>query len=224
MATTMTLAVLRSRLSTRVGGLTEDLTSDEIDDYIVYAHKFLIPNKVDGYLIDAEWSQSTVVGQVDYDIGADAHSIYPPVRVDGDAVATFTRLDHWNADHDPDGTDTGIPDRVLIFGTKSATTNEVGFSRPAIRVYPIPDATTYTLSSGGRAYPSIELDTSDGETLLTDWVLVNAILAGAAREFALDHNDDELAKRESMRFDEHISMLNQRSMTPAQERMYMRTF
>ncbi len=235
-ATTYSLELMRARLSRRTGGLTDSLTNDEVDEYLDYIHKHKLPHKVPGYMHDGEWSFTTVADQEDYHLGTNAvdggvHSVHGPVKVDGDAVPTYTRLDHWNEDHDPDSTGTGKPNVALVYGTQNAdrltetgSLDGIGFSRPVVRVYPSPDASTYTVSGGGRLFPTITFDGPDGAELLTDWTLVWAILAGAAQEFALDNSEDEMAQREGLRFAECLSSLRSRSLTPAQERPHFWTF
>lgn len=225
MATTVTLSILRNRLDIRTAGRSSSLTADEHDDYLIHAFKYEIPHEVSGYLTDGEWSQTTSNGVSVYDLGATVHSLKTPILLDGEEIETFTRIENWNMDHNPTDSDSGQPTRVLIYGTApSSGTYAVGFTRPVIRVYPIPDSTVYTLSGAARLYPDIDLSSADGTTLLEDSVLVKAILAGAAREFASDYAEEEMEAKEEKRFMKAVNMLRSRSLTPVHEAQFLRTF
>lgn len=204
----MNLAEMRSTLRTMLAGLADDAIDVSIDDRLNGAYQYTLPMEIDGELVEGEWVITTVAGTGEYAYDATVAQVMQvaPRLDDTYWLSYHTRPDvFWQA-HDRTGGVQQRPDAALFYG-------RTAYLRP------IPDA-AYSVRVFTRKFPSAL--TSDG-LVNRDHAL--AVVYAAAREYAMDVEDDETAMKADARYKDKRDLLQTLSLsTRSQERKRMRTF
>ena len=202
----MDQTTMRSDFQNRVAGLADDWTDGQIDAYLDAAYQYEIPDQVPGLLTDGDWTASTVASTQDYTYPATVHNVRPGARIDDRALLSyFNPKIMWEFYDRTDTTSESEPYAALFYGT-------------TMTLYPTPDA-AYAVWVPARVYPSAGL--TDG---LTNETHAEAVLAAAARKFALNHGLDEVAGREGQRLGYQTSLLRRRSLSAPRDPTYGVTF
>lgn len=210
----MDLATMITRFKTALAGQADDESNAAITARLNAVYRYTIPDIVSGFLTDDHWSITTASGTTSYPFPDYVHSVRDGVQNEDGTLLTVW----WEAArflYEMGGED--------VWAASSDKPSDIAFvvsdGVRAAFFYPNPDA-AYEIWVPIRSYGKADL-TSSG---LTNHTHAQAVVAGAAFEYAEDDTLDEIAAKEGARFMRFVGQLRSRSMVMPQEPMRARTF
>lgn len=215
----MDLATMRTRFKTRLSGMADDESDADINGYLNAARRYLIPDRVAGFLTNGTETIQVNDAQKVYTLGDHVHSVYDEGAVfyDGTKLTLYYAeslfyaavggVTEWT-------NSSGTPTDILISGVGGSLT--ATFYPNSDQVAPAYDSVLIFT----REYPSADL-TDDGAEY---YVYASAVVSGGAMEYARDVSEDELFAKEKGRFDECIGMMQSRSLSHPRPTRWQPTF